>query len=136
MSETERPRGIMQHFKITLDTTGEVIASEAQRANGLFAKAIGLIGRASMPSGSALIIPSCKCIHMLFMRFPIDAVFCNHEGEIVEIARNLRPWSTSPYVSKASYVIEFASGVASGLSVGETLRIEPVNPSARERAGN
>ena len=44
-------------------------------AAGLWGKFMGLMGRPSLPAGSALWLPESNGIHMMFMRFPIDAVF-------------------------------------------------------------
>ena len=36
---------------------------------------MGLMGRSSLPPGDGLWLPDSNGIHMMFMRFPIDAVF-------------------------------------------------------------
>ena len=41
----------------------------------LWGKFMGLMGRASLPAGAGLWLPDSNGIHMMFMRFPIDAVF-------------------------------------------------------------
>ena len=56
-------------------TRGTVLASAVESADGLWAKFMGLMGRTSLPDGAALWLPDSNGIHMMFMRFPIDAVF-------------------------------------------------------------
>jgi uncharacterized membrane protein (UPF0127 family) len=44
-------------------------------AGSLWAKFMGLMGRPSLDAGAGLWLPDSNGIHMMFMRFPIDAVF-------------------------------------------------------------
>ncbi|MBO7720914.1 MAG: DUF192 domain-containing protein [Kiritimatiellae bacterium] len=65
---------------------------EAEVAETFFERAKGLIGRRGLGRGRGLLIPRCNCIHTLFMRFPIDAVFLDRGGGVVKTVRNIRPW--------------------------------------------
>ncbi len=44
-------------------------------AGSLWAKFMGLMGRSSLEAETGLWLPDSNGIHMMFMRFPIDAVF-------------------------------------------------------------
>ena len=62
-------------------------------------------------------------IHMMFMRFPIDAVFLDKERRVVDIAR-LEPWSFNYTPKKAAkYVVEMAAGSAK-FKIGQRLELE------------
>jgi uncharacterized membrane protein (UPF0127 family) len=57
---------------------------------------MGLMGRASMAEGEGLYLPS-NSIHMMFMRFPIDALFVTGEEtggtrRAVALREQLPPW--------------------------------------------
>ncbi|MBQ4385361.1 MAG: DUF192 domain-containing protein [Kiritimatiellae bacterium] len=65
---------------------------EAEVAETFIERARGLIGRRGLEPGHGLLIPRCNCIHTLFMRFPIDAVFFDRRGEVVRTVRGVRPW--------------------------------------------
>ena len=52
----------------------------------------GLVGRDGLAPGTGMLITRCNCIHTLFMRFPIDAVFLDRRGDAVKTVRNVRPW--------------------------------------------
>ena len=56
-------------------TRGTVLASDVEEGSSLWAKFMGLMGRPSLAPGAALWLPESNGIHMMFMRFPIDAVF-------------------------------------------------------------
>jgi len=61
-------------------------------------------------------------IHMLFVFFPIDAVFLNKEKRVVDIARNLKPF-TPGYAPKkpAKFLIELPAGKAKAIALGDEL---------------
>ena len=42
---------------------------------------MGLMGRESLATGAGLWLPDSNGIHMMFMRFPIDAVFLGREAK-------------------------------------------------------
>jgi uncharacterized membrane protein (UPF0127 family) len=52
-----------------------VLAERLEEGASVWAKFKGLMGRANLPAGSGLWLPGETGIHMLFMRFRIDAVF-------------------------------------------------------------
>ena len=49
---------------------------------------------------------------MLFMRFPIDALFLDRGGRVVKVAVGLRPWLPVVSARGASEVVELAAGTA------------------------
>lgn len=57
---------------VTRDTD---LATSLEVASSLWAKFMGLMGRAELPAGAGLWLPASNGIHMMFMRFPIDAIF-------------------------------------------------------------
>lgn len=61
-------------------------------ARTFFQRAKGLLGRRGLEKGTGMLILKCNCIHTCFMRFPIDAVFLDANGEIVKTVRGIRPW--------------------------------------------
>jgi len=69
-----------------------VCGIEAEVARTFPDRAIGLIGRKTLPAGKGLLIERCNAIHTFFMRFPIDATFLDRKGHVVKTVRNIRPW--------------------------------------------
>ena len=92
---------------------------------------MGLMGRPSLAPGAGLWLPDSNGIHMMFMRFPIDAVFLgrpNAEGArpVVAVHRDLRAWTgLVPYVRGAHGVLELPVGSidSSGTQVGDLVEI-------------
>jgi len=110
---------------------GTVLASELETASSLWAKFMGLMGRASLASGAGLWLPASNGIHMMFMRFPIDAVFVGRRGPdgsrvVKSVHRGLRRWiGLVPLVRGADGVLELPVGTidATGTRVGDRIEI-------------
>jgi hypothetical protein len=112
-------------------TRGAVFATSVESADSLWAKFKGLMGRPSLPDGAALWLPESNGIHMMFMRFPIDAVFLGRaDGEglrrVVAVRERLPAWrGLVPLVRGAHGVLELPVGVvaATGTIVGDRVRL-------------
>lgn len=104
------------------------IIIEAVEARSFKKRALGLIGRHSMDDADAICFPRCRAIHMMFMRFPIDALFIDREGRVVKIYTELKPWRFAASWS-ASKVLELPAGRASryGLKRGAYVQIDFTN---------
>jgi uncharacterized protein len=108
-----------------------VLAERLETAGSLWAKFLGLMGRASLPAGSGLWLPSSNGIHMMFMRFPIDAVFVSRADasgvrRVRSVHRGLRAWTgLVPLVRGADGVLELPVGTidATGTAVGDRVEI-------------
>ena len=120
-------------------TRGSVLAADVESADGLWAKFMGLMGRASLPDGAGLWLPDSNGIHMMFMRFPIDAVFVGRADAaglraVVATRERLPTWrGLVPLVRGAHGVLELPVGTiaASGTVVGDVVRLGPAAASAR-----
>jgi uncharacterized membrane protein (UPF0127 family) len=60
---------------------------------------------------------------MFFMRFPIDAVFCDADLRVLGVERELGPWKTARRKG-AKVVIEMAAGSAVGVAEGDRLTLD------------
>jgi uncharacterized membrane protein (UPF0127 family) len=67
-----------------LGNTVPVAASPLSRLLGL-----ALLSRDRV--GAGLLIPRCRGVHTLGMRFPLDLVFLDAEGRVVELRRGVPP---------------------------------------------
>jgi uncharacterized membrane protein (UPF0127 family) len=95
----------------------------------------GLMGRPSLAAGEGLYLPGTNSIHMLFMRFAIDAVFVGAADSagirhVVDIKERLRPWTGVVWWVRGlrgGGVIEVPAGAAAGagMRLGDRVRLEP-----------
>jgi uncharacterized membrane protein (UPF0127 family) len=108
-----------------------VLASALESADGLWGKFMGLMGRPSLAPGAGLWLPDSNGIHMMFMRFPIDAVFVGRPAAdglrpVVSVHRGLPAWrGLVPLVRGAHGVLELPVGTieTSGTVVGDQVEI-------------
>lgn len=80
----------------------------------------GLLGRRRLDPGEGLLLRPSFSIHTAFMRFPIDAVFLDHDLVAVKIVERLRPFRTAS-CRGAREVVELSAGECArrGLKVGD-----------------
>ncbi len=107
------------------------LAERLETAGSLWAKFMGLMGRPSLAAGDGLWLPASNGIHMMFMRFPIDAVFVSRADadgvrRVRSVHRRLRTWiGMVPLVLGADGVLELPAGTidATGTAVGDRVEI-------------
>ena len=113
-------------------TRGTILAADIESADGLWAKFMGLMGRRDLAPGSGLWLPDSNGIHMMFMHFPIDAVFLgrpNADGArpVLAARADLPVWrGLVPFVRGAKGVLELPTGtiVATSTIVGDSVSLE------------
>lgn len=112
--------------------SGGTIAERVVLGMGFWSRFRGLMGRADLPAGEGLYLPDTG-IHMLFMRFPIDALFVGPadpagERPVLAVRHALPPWrGLVLLVRGAQGVVELPAGTiaAAGLAVGSRVRLDP-----------
>ena len=80
------------------------------------------MGRRGLDHGQGLILRPAGSIHTCFMRFSIDAVFCDGEMRVVAVRENLRPWRAA-WARGARVVLELPAGAARAVVVGDRLAV-------------
>jgi uncharacterized membrane protein (UPF0127 family) len=104
-------------------TRKSTLASHVDIAQNPWKRMKGLLGTSELPSGRALVITHCQSIHMFFMKFAIDVIFCDQQDRVVGLCANIKPFSLSPIFFKASYAIELPAGTisSSGTQLGDQI---------------
>jgi len=109
-------------FCTVLTDDGRVVCERCLVADTPRLRMRGLLGRALLPDGEGILIRPTNAIHMWFMRFAIDAVFLDADGEVLRVAERLRPWRMAARPGARS-VLELAAGTcgAVGVAPGDRL---------------
>ena len=96
-----------------------------RRANTFATRFLGLMGRREGRYG--LLLSPCDSIHMMCMRFALDAVFLDEAGTVVRVCRNVRPWGFAFGGRGARAVLELPAslGLADRIRTGAPLPLEP-----------
>lgn len=119
--ELERPEGTIP------------ISDQVELARSSWRRFLGLMGRRELPADSLLWLDDTNSIHMLFMRFAIDAVFVDKKMRVRKLAPDLAAWWGVVWLAWGAHsVFEMPAGsiAAHGLKVGDQLRFGPA-PSPR-----
>ena len=119
-------------------TRSSEIASQLEVADGWWGRFMGLMGRDGLADGAGLWLTG-NGIHMMFMKFPIDAVFVGKAAggaaggaaprEVLSVHRALRPWTgLVPMIRGADGVLELPVGTIerTGTAVGDSVVLEAV----------
>lgn len=104
---------------------GTVVCERCWLPVSPFARMRGLLGRAGLEPGEGMLFRHTGSIHMLFMRFAIDAVFCDRDLVVLDVARGLRPWRVASRRG-AKVVVELAEGAAAGIRPGDRLALATI----------
>jgi len=112
-----------------LKHNGMLIASKVDLAKNYYEKVLGLMFRRSIPQDYALLFmfdkPGVVGIHMLFMRFPIAAIFLDEDKKIVATAV-LKPWIGFKQIKEVQYLIEMNRNTIEkyGLKIGDVINFD------------
>jgi uncharacterized membrane protein (UPF0127 family) len=78
-------------------------------AGGLGSRLLGLAFLRRERAGPGLLIPRCRSVHTLGMRFPLDVVFLDDAGRVIRVARAV-PSCRVVAVRGAAAVLELPAG--------------------------
>jgi uncharacterized membrane protein (UPF0127 family) len=116
-----------------------VICDQLSLGESFSERFLGLMGRSSIADGDGLYLKTSS-IHMMFMRFPIDALFvgkpdADGNREVVSVREELPPWRgiVMP-VRGAEGVIELPAGTLArhDVALADSIVFEPAAASAPE----
>ena len=99
------------------------MASQAEKAETHWARLMGLMGRRTLPEGGALLITPCSSVQTSLMRFAIDVVFLDKDGQVVKIVPEMKPYRAALGGRGAHSALELPAGAAAdhGITVGDRL---------------
>lgn len=113
---------------VELKKNGKTVIAKCGIASDFFSRFMGLMGKSHLADDVALFFPRCNSIHTFFMRIPIDVLFVNKAGVVVEILESLKPWKMLLPRGKAKHVIEMRALLSQkcGIQVGDRLQMRGV----------
>ena len=109
----------MQTAKL-MKSDGTVVCARCRIAVRPWSRMRGLLGRASLDADEGMLFRPAGSIHMLFMRFAIDALFLDRELVVLDVVRGLKPWRMASRRG-AKIVVELAQGAAEDVRPGDHL---------------
>ena len=102
---------------------GDEVLCSLEVAEAPAARVRGLLGRDGIDG--ALLIPHCRSVHTLGMRFPIDVAFLDRRGKVVAVVAPMRRWRIGRSRIRARQVLEAEAGAFERweLTVGDVLEV-------------
>jgi uncharacterized membrane protein (UPF0127 family) len=114
---------VAEYVRIELES-GDVVCERCLMATNVALRFRGLMGKKELPAGEGILLRPCASVHTMFMRFPIDVVFCDRELRVVGIASDVPAWRLRSQRG-AKVTVELAAGEAArhALAPGIPLRL-------------
>lgn len=102
-------------------TRNKVLSDRTRVADTMVSRFVGLLTTKGLEEGEGLWIEPCNSIHTWFMKFTIDAVFLDKQGNVVKVASRMKPWKLTAIARKARGVLELPEGMIekTGTQVGD-----------------
>jgi uncharacterized membrane protein (UPF0127 family) len=87
----------------------EVLGAVVRVADRPSARLLGLAGLRAEQAGAGLLIPGCRSVHTLWMRFDLDIVFLDEGGALLTMLRGVGP-RRIVFERRAAAVLELPHG--------------------------
>jgi uncharacterized protein len=110
-----------------LKADGTVVCARCRLALRPWSRMRGLLGRSGLAPDEGMLFRPAGSIHMFFMRFAIDAVFCDRGLVVLDVVPGLRPWRMASRKG-AKVVIELAEGAGAAVRAGDSLSVATIDP--------
>ena len=113
-------------------TRGQNLVTKGAAAANIASRLRGLIGRPRLVDGEGLLILPCTGVHTHFMRYPIDVLYVNPNGEIIAMDQAMAPWRFGRIHSRARFVVEIPAGTvaSTGTQIGDRLLVKGMSGRA------
>lgn len=87
----------------------------------------GLLGRAPLQASEGMLLLSCRMIHTIGMRYPLDLVYLARDGRVLKVTAALAPRRMDGHW-RARHVLEMAGGEAARCRIvpGVTLPLDGI----------
>ena len=114
---------------------GSAVCEHCMIADNPYTRLVGLLGRSELEIGEGLLMRPSFSLHTSFMRFPIDAVFLDHDLKVLRVAPKLKPWRAAAK-GGAHAVLELPAGEAKRRDIHVLDHMRLVEPQLRAIGGN
>jgi uncharacterized membrane protein (UPF0127 family) len=108
-------------------TRDTILVERMTVADSMLTRMRGLLGTTTLPSGEALLLRPARQVHSFFMRYALDLVFIDREGQVLLAIANFARNRLSPLVRAADAILEMPAGTLAEhpTALGDRLVYEP-----------
>ncbi|OGX06368.1 MAG: hypothetical protein A3G87_01855 [Omnitrophica bacterium RIFCSPLOWO2_12_FULL_50_11] len=113
-------------------TRNSIVVERLKIARNLSERLRGLIGSPPLGEREGLLIPYCKGIHTIGMRYPLDVIYLDRDGKVLKLIEPLPPNSIGHIVLTSNSVLELPVGAIrwSSTRIGDALFIQGASESS------
>jgi uncharacterized protein len=111
-------------MQVINQTQQKVLVKQGRWARSFWTRLKGLMGVRKLPAGTGLWLEPANSVHTCFMRLPIDVVYINRAGEVIDLDPDMAPWRFGRLRWGSRAVLELPAGAIAkmGLAVGDRLQ--------------
>lgn len=104
--------------------TERIVVPRLEVADTARKRALGLMGRKRLGADEGLWLEPCNGIHTFFMRFPLDVLILDAQGQALRTLTGVRPWRFCLPMRGGRTVVELPAGTlaAQEIQVGRRYR--------------
>src|ERR1700674_1945548 len=100
------------------ERSGKVLAEELEQPTTVFGRGLGLMFRKTLEPGRGKWISPCSGVPMMFMNFPLDALFLDSQERVKRVYRKLPAWYGVVWWEIGAYsVLELPPGSTSEIDL-------------------
>ena len=103
--------------------TGQILFEQVTVAETFLRRAIGLLGKSTLPNEAALLIRPCNSIHTCCMRMNLNVAFCDADGIVLRVATQVRPWRICVGPRNSRFALEWSIDAGCPVHVGQQIRV-------------
>lgn len=111
-----------------------VCVARVTRADGFWAKGVGVLGRAALPVGMGLWLPGVASVHTVGVRFALDLLFLDSDFQTVKVCAAAPPGRWLVQAWGARHTLELGAGTlaefAPGACAGDGWHLERLGTAA------
>jgi len=114
---------VAEYVRIELES-GEVVCDRCLMATNPALRLRGLLGKKELPAGEGILLRPCASVHTMFMRFPIDVVFCDGDLRVLSVEPEVPKWRMrGQRGAKVAIELAASEAVRRGITSGAQLRL-------------
>lgn len=109
--------------RVVNESRQQELGCRVRVAQSLFERLRGWLRRPPPSSGEGLMLSPCQGVQTFWLRYGIDVLMLDQDGQVIALHPELPPGSCTPLYPSASFALELPAGAiaSSGTAVGDRL---------------
>jgi uncharacterized protein len=97
------------HKCVASDSNSSDIVFKIRLADSYYSRLRGLLGRKRLQEREGLLLERCASVHTIGMHYPLDLVFLDKHGKVMQCREGVKPFRTAS-AKGAYYTLELDMG--------------------------